>query len=254
MSDEYTPFQTGNFRQLGEWGGVVDYGRNRRNMVLFYNRPVSAPSKSTAAGRPVYEEKVYVRIQEPGDRTTVVDRPATDADKRDYALQWAQFQQNKEQIPEGTPIDLLYPEHPAVAATLRANGVHTIEQCADLSGNAIDNIGMGCQRYVNDAQKYMKLSERGVKATEFRREIEDRDSKIRVLQQQVEQLSAEVNRLTQNATNQPNLAQIQQLLAGAMTRPMHMPGQGFDSAAAQIHANHPTTDITRQRRQRKKAV
>ena len=39
--------------------------------------------------------------------------------------------QNKAQVPEGTPIDLLYPENPAIGATLRGSGVQTIEQWTD---------------------------------------------------------------------------------------------------------------------------
>lgn len=253
MADEFTPFApSNNYRPLGDWGGVIDYGGPKNNVALFYNKAVPAPGKSAASGRPIFEEKVYVRIGPPGERLNIVDRPATDKDRRDYPVQWAQFQQNREQIPEGTPVDMLYPEHPAVGLTLRAHGVHTIEQCAELTAHAIENIGMGAQRYVNDAQKYVKMSERGVKATEFRREIEERDGQIRTLTHQLDQLSAEVSRLTQNAVASPNMAQMQQFLATTMQRPVHMPQASYDASAAQIHANHPTTQAAQAAKARRR--
>src|SRR5207253_2854770 len=111
-----------------------------------------------------------------------------DGDKRRWPMQWSQFQQNKEQKPAGTPIDLLYPEHPSVAANLRGWGIHTIEQCAELTGNAIDNIGMGAQRYCNDAVKYIEAAEKGVGASRMRHEMDELMGQVRVLTQQVELL------------------------------------------------------------------
>lgn len=140
--------------------GVVEYGNDRNMIAMFYVKSVLVPAKSNEHGRPYHEDQVFVRIHPPGERLNIVDRPVKDSDKRRWPIQWAQFQQNQEQHPEGTPVDLLYPAHPSVAATLRANGVFTIEQCAELSGPAIDSIGMGAQRYSNDAKKYLELANR----------------------------------------------------------------------------------------------
>jgi hypothetical protein len=242
--DEATGFSNHSNIKWQGTTGVVEYGGGAKGqMALFYNRSVLNPALSASAGRPINEDRIYIRLQRPGERLEVVDRPATEQDKHIWALSWAQFQQNKQQTPEGTPIDLLYPEHPSIAANLRACGVHTIEQCAELSAHAIESIGMGAQRYVNDSQKYLKMAERGVKANEFRREIEERDSKIRVLTQQVEQLSAQVQQMAQNSANNVDMTQLQSLIAGVMGRPVHTPTPRYDAAAAQIAANHPTTDI-----------
>jgi len=205
--------------------GVVKYGSGDNMVAMFYTRPQHNPAKSTAEGRPIYDDVTYVRIHPPGERLNIVDRPATRQDQQRYAIQWAQFSQNQQQIPEGTPIDLLYPNQPSVGAMLRASGVFTVEQCAELSGPAIDSIGMGAQRYSNDAQKYLQASAKGVKASVLKAELDERDSQIRTLTHTVEMLTAEVQQLRENALNSVGMAQVQQLIAGQHpTRPQFPAG------------------------------
>lgn len=231
--------------------GTVQYGGDKNLVVMFYMRPKHHPAKSLEQGRPVYEDVVFVKIHPPGERLNIVDRPATRDDQARYALQWAQFSQNKQQIPDGTPVDLLYPDHPAIAATLRASGVHTIEQCADLSGPAIDSIGMGSQRYVNDAKKYIQASEKGVKASQLRHELDERDGQIRTLTSTVETLKTEVERLRELNLGGDTVAKVQALLAGQQMRPL-FPGDApkqmavpFDTQTALINATHPTQDVAK---------
>jgi hypothetical protein len=234
-----------------EWHGsvgVVQYGSDRTQVCIFYNKAVHNPAKSTSEGRPIYEDRVFVRIHPPGERLNIIDRPATGEDKKRWPIQWQQFQQNKAQTPEGTPIEMLYPDQPSVAAALRASSVHTIEQCADLSAAAIDTIGMGAQRYSNDAKKYLEVANKGVGAAQLRRELEERDGQIRVLTRQIEQLKGEVNRLSSQQSGSDQLAKLQELLAGAINRPL-MPPAGtvasdrFDVSTEQINATHPSTTV-----------
>ena len=239
--------------------GTVQYGGGDKNMLaMFYTRPMHNPAKSTEAGRPVYDDVPYVRIHPPGERLNIVDRPATGNDAKRFPVQWAQFSQNREQIPEGTPIDLLYPEHPSIGAMLRANSVHTIEQCAELSGPAIDSIGMGAQRYCNDAQKYLQASNKGVKASQLRHELEERDSQIRTLTHMVETLKGEVERLRDLNTASAGM-QNQQLLSGQQGRPQYPAGAprqmtpAFDAQTAQINATHATSDIAKNSKKRSRA-
>lgn len=220
--------------------GVVEYGGGDRNqVVMFYNKPVHNPAKSATAGRPFYEDQVFVRIHPPGERLNIVDCPATGVHARKYPTQWQQFRQQKQQTPEGTPIDMLYPDHPSIGATLRASNVFTVEQCAELSASAIETIGMGAQTYVNTAKNYLSAANKGVKATEFRKTVEDLEQKNKILERQVEQLKAQLDKVIDNRlTGQQGAEQLQTLLAGLMGRPQHLPQTGFDPAIAQINATH----------------
>jgi hypothetical protein len=233
--------------------GVVQYGGGDRSMmVIFYNKAVHDQGQSRELGRPIYHDKVFARISPPGERLNIVDRPVRDSDKRRWPIQWAQFQQNKQQIPEGTPIGMLFPDQPSIAAMLTASNVHTIEQCADLSGDAIDNVGMGAQKYVNAAQKYLEIANKGVGIAQMRSELESRDRDIKVLTSAVENMKAEIDRLRADNSGGLSAEALQTLLAGAMRRPefaagAKAPPKPFDAASALINANHATADIARQR-------
>jgi len=218
--------------------GAVEYGGgDRAQVVIFFKKATPNPAKSLENGRPYFDEKVFVRIHPPGERLNIVERPAKGEDARRWPNQWAQFSQNKEQVPEGTPIGLLYPDKPAVEATLRAGGVFTIEQCADLSGHAIESIGMGAQRWVNDAKKYLEYANKGVKAAQFRAEMDEKDREIKVLKQQVDHLTASIEQLRTQGAQAADLSTIQAMIAGAMARPQHLPNQGFDPQLAQLNAS-----------------
>ncbi len=229
--------------------GVVEYGNDRNMVAMFYYRPVHMPGKSAELGRPYYEDQIFVRIHPPGERLNIVDRPVKETDKRRWPMQWAQFQQNKEQVHSGTPIDLLYTERPSIGAALRANAVFTIEQCAELSGPAIDSIGMGAQQYQNDAKKYLEMANKGMAATQVRAELEERDRQLRVQQRQIDAMQAELQTLRAQSANNADLGNLQQLLASALGRPQFPAGQkqmpaSFDAATAQINATHGTAMAT----------
>lgn len=235
--------------------GTVQYGGGDRNMVcMFFTKATHSPVKSAESGRPVFEDKVFVRIHPPGERLNIVERPATVQDQRRFPAQWAQFKENREQVPEGTPVDLLYPDQPAIAAMLRANNVHTVEQLAELSATAIESIGMGTQTYVNNAVKYLEMANKGMAAAQVRRELEDRDRQIKTLTSTIESLKSQVDKLMQErGSGGVDLATLQQFIAGQQGRPQFPAGapkqmaQPFDAATAQINAVSPTADIVRQK-------
>ena len=238
MSDDFLPSHTG-IQWHGGHVGTATFGQGNMN-VIFYNKSVHNPIKSKEVGYQFNEDKVYVRIQEPGDRFTVIDRPATGDDARRYALQYQQFQQNKQQTAPGAQIELLYPEQPSIAANLRANGIQTIEQCAEMSGHAIDGI-MGGQTYCNEAKKWLEMAHKGVHQAQFRAEIEEKDRKIRVLEQQLETLKGQVNAQAQNMQNIPTMQELLALMAQRSNAPQFpppgiLPTPQFDAQGAQIAA------------------
>ncbi len=231
-----------NIRWQGHTG-IVEYGNDRSMVVIFYNKSVHNPARSLAEGRPIHDDQVFVRIAPPGERLNIVERPARGEDARRWPTQWQQFHANQQQTAEGTPIDLLYPERPSVAATLRAHGVHTVEQCAELSANAIDNIGMGSQSWVNASQKFLGDSNKGVKSAQFRHEMDERDREITHLRRMCEDMKNTIQTMRNERLVQADLA-LQTLVAGAMPRPQHMQGVSFDPQTAMInaqgHATRPT--------------
>jgi hypothetical protein len=234
--------------------GVVQYGGGDQTMVVFfYLKPVPNPALSSEAGRPVFEDKVFVRIHPPGERLNIIERQATDADRKRFPLQWAQYKENAPQVSTGTPIDMLFPANPAISAALKASGVHTVEQCANLSAHAIETIGMGAQAWVNDATRYMEVANKGVKASQLKAIVEKKDLEINSLKNKMELLENELAGLRETTSQAVTMADVQQMMANqggrAGQRPQFAPGKqqnpNFDAQAAQINATHATRDIAK---------
>lgn len=233
--------------------GVVQYGPGDSKMiVMFYLKPVLNQGASQAENRPIYEDKTYVRIHPPGERLNIIDREATVQDKRRFPMQWHQFQQNAPQESTGTPIEMLYPAQPSVSAALRASGVHTIEQCAELSAHAIESIGMGAQQWVNEAARYIQVANKGVKHSEMKKALDDKDREINHLKHKLDLVMAEVANLRDRASHAITTDEAQQMFANGGQpgrRPVFAPGKqlnkNFDVQTAQIAATHATKDLAK---------
>lgn len=209
--------------------GQVKFGDDSTNVVIFYTRSVFNAAKSRAAGARHYDNETWVKMHPPGEKLNIIDRPATDFDKRKYPGQWNMFLQNKTQVPEGTPIDLLFPNNPAVADNLRAFGVHTIQQCANLSAHALTTIGMGAQDWQNMAKQYLDSASNGSAFLAMRAELDKKDQELRVMRQQYDNLQAQ-------------LLDLQKRFSGPNLGPQS-PGAWGSAPVELINNNHPSQEI-----------
>lgn len=186
--------------QMGTIGpsGMVQWDRSRAN-VQFYRKSVQDPQQTRMLGRPFYVTKEYVRIQHPGERD-FSDKPVADDErvKHIFPVQWANFQRGlvgQEQMPEGTPVDILFAENPAIAANLHTQGVHTAEQLAGLSAHALDEVGMGATEWANRARKFLSSSTGGAEFHRVQKQLADLTSQNEVLQNTVGALKTQLDRL-----------------------------------------------------------
>jgi hypothetical protein len=107
----------------------------------FYIRAVEMVFQSEQAGRPIYEDRTFVRIWIPGDKTTVIDREVTPEDKREFPTQWAAFQVNSDQSQAGMRIDQWPELTPSQRAELNAMGFKTIESIAHMTDAQCQGLG-----------------------------------------------------------------------------------------------------------------
>ena len=236
MSDTYTEFGALKYnpQEIAQRGfGMAASGPDDNSkIVLFYTKAVHNPARSREEGRPVSESKDFVKIQFPGETLTITDRPVLDSDKYKWPQKWAQYQAGKQQVPDGIPVTLLFPAHPHIPQMLIGYQVHTIEQLAALSGNAIQTIGMGCQEYVNRAQSYLKQAEKGVTFHKHNADVERLETENVTLRRQVHELSQQVAKIM--SLQQPSQYQEVPNRSIAHTQ---IPAQSYDSQTAQINAS-----------------
>lgn len=173
---------------------MASVGPNDNNLiVLFYNKSVLNQARSKQEGKRIFESREFVKIQTPGETLNILDRPVQDSDKQRWPAQWDRFIRGNTQIPDGIPISLLFPDKPNISDMLMSNSIHTVEQLANLSGHAIQSIGMGCQEWVNKAAKYMEQANKGVDYHRFNKALDEKDQQIATLTRQVEEMSRKIN-------------------------------------------------------------
>jgi len=224
-----------------EWNsGRKDYGMaydasDDGLIVNFYMKSVRDQLETRKQGIPIFNDVVFVKIFRAGELLNVIDRPKEENDERRFARQWNNFQDRKIQVPEGTPIDLLFPNNPGIADSLRARGVYTIQQCANLTAHGMDGIGMGAQEYVNRAKKFLEMAGSGSNVVKMQEELAEKDKQIAFLKRQSDEM-IESMRLLQ--------AQMMQLQMSTVNQATGMPAQprnvsGIDIQDAMIKDKNP---------------
>lgn len=228
--------------------GQVKFGNDDLTMAIFYTRPVLNPAKSQEANTQIFDNVAYVRIQPPGERLNIVERPVNDNDKRRWPKQWNDYINNRLQVPEGTPVEQLFVNHPAIAETLKGANVFTIQQLASLSGNALDSIGMGAQEWVNKAKAYLDSATKGKDFIKMSKDLEDAQAQLRVLTQKFQLALAQIKALEERQSGNP---------AKSSLNPGHV--EGVDIQSDRINANRAATVLEKpisenQIREAKKAI
>ena len=217
--------------------GMVRFGSDNNLNVLFYRKAVPDPELSMQHGRPMSVSKIYVRIQHPGEKDCnddpVDNKPWT---KQRYARQWEQFERQQDQIPDGSPIDILFPQNPEIGANLHGMGVHTIEQLAALTEHGAQSIGMGVTEWRNKARDFLNKANAHVGLHQWAKEKAVLENKLEVQENQMGQLRSQVDKL---------LAQLQGV-PGAMI-PNGVGPQAQGHAASVVVPARPAVDWTVQR-------
>ena len=176
--------------------GMVRFGTDSQINVLFYKKQVLDPALSAQHGRPMMVSRTYVRIQHPGERDYADDpvesKPGI---QHRFARQWEQFQKSQEQIPDGTPTEILFPQNIEIAANLHGCGVHTIEQLAALQDSAAMNIGMGVTDWKNRAKSFLDKANSHVGYHQWQREKATLENKLEVQENQMGQLRAQLDKV-----------------------------------------------------------
>lgn len=220
-----------NIAWSGKGYGVAEFGSDNQMIVIFYSRPVENPAKSLEAGRKICTDQDYVKMYHPGEgNTNQIDRPVKQEDTRRFPRQWEQYLHNRTQAPEGTPIDLLYPNNPSTAENLRGMGVFTVEQAANLSAHAQDRVGMGSQDIVNKAKAFLENAAKGIN-------FHKHEDMIKKLQQENKLKDTQVLKLQQQVDI------LMQKLTSPADQSLSPPWSATDEQTQRINANHVTNQI-----------
>jgi hypothetical protein len=161
--------------------------------VVFYTEAAEVPFKSEEQGRPIFDDFEYVRILIPGDNKTVIERIATDTDKKKYAAEYKRFKDGlaDENQASGTPIKEWGACRPSMAKEFAAQSIFTVEQLANLSDTSCQSFGMGAIEWREKAKAFLATTKDTAAAQKFAAENEDLRRQLADLQSQFAAFSAQ---------------------------------------------------------------
>lgn len=169
--------------------------------VEFYTEAVENAAKSAKEGRPIFEDKEFVRIRFAGDPKNVLVAPAhmtgTVRDEQtNLPLTYAQrfprhyeaFKAGQAYVGSGTPIKEAPFLTEAQRRELSALNIHTLEALAELDGAGLARLGMGGRALKDKAIAFIAKASGSADVTKLAGENAAMKEQIEAMQKQMAEL------------------------------------------------------------------
>lgn len=148
----------------------------------FYMDAVQNPALSEKEGRPIFEDKEYVEILIPGDKLLTWVGEVDDPTRHRFPEHYAAFKRGEMRAVVGTPLEAWPPLTKARVAELKAAGILSVEEYANVPDNVLGKLGMGARDEREKARAFIDAAKGGAQTAAMASEI----AQLRAM---VEQLS-----------------------------------------------------------------
>ena len=150
--------------------------------VQFYIHARADSAKSTAEGRPIFNDTEYVRIMVPGDKGSIIERPVRPVDTQRFPRQYQAFKNNDDEVLTGTPLEHWPGISRSQVEELKFFHIRTVEQLADVPDSHAQKF-MGINALKSRAQAYIELAKGNAPLEQMQAELEERDLTIATMQE-----------------------------------------------------------------------
>jgi hypothetical protein len=124
-------------------------------LVKFFKKPKLNSAKTTEAGRPIYEERDHIQIMQPGNKDSIIIRPATNMDRDRFAEHFRRYEAREDQEAiEGTMLEDWAGITRSQCEELKYLNIRTVEQLVSVSDSNAQNV-MGITHMKQRAKKYL---------------------------------------------------------------------------------------------------
>ena len=128
-------------------------------LVRFYKHPMQDSAKTLEEGRPIFSEKDFIEIMIPGNKDSIIQRPASKLDINRFPRHWQAYQSRTSQDGmEGTPLEEWPGINRAQVEEFKFMNIRTVEQLATMSDansqkfNGINSIRDKAKAYLESAK------------------------------------------------------------------------------------------------------
>jgi len=163
-------------------------------LVQFYEGSKHNRGASEEAGRPIYDEKPYIRIMVPGNRSNVVDRPVREDDKRRFKQYWDAWAAGRQNAESGTPLSAWPAMSKAQVEELGFFNIRTVEQLSNVNDSELQKFS-GLLVLKQKAQAFMDLAEGTGSIDRLVDEMTVKDNQIAGLEDAIAEMAEEIAEL-----------------------------------------------------------
>lgn len=163
----------------------VIYGDDTSLYAEFYDEEIYNTFRSDAEGRAIFDRVVYCKIIFPADRLkTFIEKVKMNDDNfgpshpRRFPRQWAAYQAQHEQVPDGMPLEQWPPMTKQRVRELKSMHIHTVEAVAALTDQNGPNIGMDWRKLRDMAKATLKPNEAAKEISALTQKIEELTAKV----------------------------------------------------------------------------
>lgn len=143
------------------------YHGDENLLVRFFKHPRKDTQASEEAGRPVFKDTDYIEIMQPGNKDSIIKRPASKMDIDRFPEHYRRYQAREDQeAVEGTPLEEWAAITRSQVEELRYLNIRTVEQLANAADVNIQNL-MGIGVLKDKAAKYLESAKDDAIAEKF---------------------------------------------------------------------------------------
>lgn len=172
--------------------GTDGQGNPRKHIVEFFTDAVYNEQKSVEEGRPIYEDREFIKKLIPGDPTCNWIGLVTKEDTLRYRAEYQAFKAGQEAPLEGTPLTTLPFLTKAQVMEMAARGIKTAEQLRDIP-DSVGQTFMGFQGLKRKVVAFLDQAKEAAPSQKLAAELSKRDDEIAALKAMIEKLSKQID-------------------------------------------------------------
>ena len=175
----------------------------------FFTEAVKLEWRSQQEGRPIFEDREFVRILIPGDRRSMAVEPVRDEHRQRWPKEYEAFKAGLEAPLEGTPlgewpVSLMTP---ARVHELAYFNIRTVEQLSAVNDAQLQNLGMGARELRERARTWLEVARSGAAPLErLISKTEHQAREIERLTRELTQANTEIAALKRKETRHADAA------------------------------------------------
>ena len=173
--------------------------------VWFFAKPIKNPFRTQKEGRAIFEDVVYIHIEAPGDRDSIIERPKYESDEQRFPLHWAAWlnKHGSDQKEVGTPLSQWPLISQSQAEELKALKFRTVESVAGASDSQLQSIGMiagmAPHAFRDRAKAFLMVAQNAAAVATQAEELEKERAEKEEMKTEMAKLKEQVERLTEIA-------------------------------------------------------